>query len=61
MDASHGIILYPSQNEMNNIVREEILGVSGAARSIEKIKINQKKGYLIARNNDSLVFIPNEK
>lgn len=61
MDASHGIILYPSKNEMKNIIKEEILGVSGAARSIEKIKINQDEGYLIARNNDSLVFIPNRK
>jgi hypothetical protein len=61
MDASHGIILYPSQNEMNNITKEEILGVSGAARCIDKIKIDNKEGYIITRNNDSLVFIPNEK
>ncbi|MFS4468625.1 VCBS repeat-containing protein [Maribacter sp. 2210JD10-5] len=61
MDASHGLILYTAPNAMDKILRTEILGVSGASRSISKIKIGGEDGYLVSRNNDSLIFVPKNK
>lgn len=58
MDASHGLILYPSPNVPFTEAEYEVLGVSGAARTMAKIKIEDTEGYLISRNNDSLIFIP---
>lgn len=58
MDASHGIILYPSKKNPFTDATHSYLGVSGAARNIEPIQIKDTEGYLISRNNDSLLFIP---
>ena len=57
LDASHGLTLYPSKDKPFTQASYSHLGVSGAARSIKKIKIKDKQGYLISRNNDSIVFI----
>jgi len=55
LDASHGLLL---QNDGNgNLVLKQNLQVSGAARDIEKIKINGREEFIIARNNDSPVFL----
>ena len=61
MDASHGLILYPSTNDVFKTQDYNYLGVSGAARSIEKIKIKNKENYVISRNNDSLFFVSKER
>jgi len=58
MDASHGLILYPSATAPFTQANHNYLGVSGAARTIENINIKDTEGYLISRNNDSLLFIP---
>lgn len=58
MDASHGIVLYPSKKHPFTQATHNYLGVSGAARSIVPISIKDIEGYLISRNNDSLLFIP---
>ncbi|WP_262420215.1 VCBS repeat-containing protein [Flagellimonas meishanensis] len=55
LDALHGILL---QNDgKGKLIWTQSLDVSGAARKIEKIMINGKEHYIIARNNDSPVFI----
>ncbi len=58
MDASHGIILHPSIKHPFTQATHEYLGVPGAARTIKNINIKDTKGYLVSRNNDSLLFIP---
>lgn len=60
MDASHGIILYPSDENPFTEATHSYLGASGAARTITPIQIKDTKGYLLSRNNDSLLFIPKE-
>lgn len=60
MDASHGIILHPLRNDPFKSSDHDYLGVTGAARSIEKIKIKNKENYVISRNNDSLFFVSKE-
>ena len=61
MDASHGIIL---QNDKNGgFITSENQGfdVSGAARSIAKIKIGQTEHYLIGINNDIPILLIKEE
>lgn len=60
MDASHGIILYPSIKQAFTTENHENLGVGGAARSIEQLSIGDTNGYIITINNDSILFIPKE-
>lgn len=58
MDASHGLILHPKDAAPFTQATHSYLGVPGASRSISEINIDNTTGYLIGRNNDSLLFIP---
>lgn len=57
MDASHGLILRTSKNDLNVINEMETLGVQGASRHISTLEMDGLSGYLVSRNNDSLLFI----
>ena len=57
MDASHGIILQTSHDDLSTVKDMQTLGVPGASRSISHIRIADDQGYLVSRNNDSLIFI----
>ncbi|WP_243396873.1 VCBS repeat-containing protein [Flagellimonas pacifica] len=55
LDASHGLLL---QNDGNgDLIWKQNLKVSGAAREIEKIRINGREEFIITLNNDSPVFL----
>jgi uncharacterized membrane protein YciS (DUF1049 family) len=55
LDASHGLVL--QSDEHGAIYWKENLNISGAARSIEKIKRNGNEELIITLNNDSPVFL----
>ncbi|WP_242535681.1 VCBS repeat-containing protein [[Muricauda] lutisoli] len=55
LDASHGFLL--SNDENGNIGWKQSLGISGAARKIEKINNNGNDGFIITMNNDAPIFL----
>ncbi|MBO0343222.1 VCBS repeat-containing protein [Muricauda lutimaris] len=55
LDASHGFLL--SNDENGNIEWKQSLGISGAARKIEKINNNGNDGFIITMNNDAPIFL----
>ncbi len=55
LDASHGFLL--QNDEHGNVGWKQNLGISGAARKIEKITINGKEEFIITMNNDAPVFL----
>nr|WP_321415934.1 VCBS repeat-containing protein [uncultured Allomuricauda sp.] len=55
LDASHGFLLHNDEN--GNVSLKQNLGISGAARKIEKIIINGKEEFIITMNNDAPVFL----
>ena len=55
LDASHGFLL--QNDEHGNVGWKQNLGISGAARKIEKITINGKKEFIITMNNDAPAFL----
>ena len=57
LDALHGLILYHSKKIENPYDGDyQMLEIDGAAREIQEIKLNKKKAFIIARNNDSPIF-----
>ena len=59
MDASHGVILQNDKNGGFRWVQNQDFKVSGAARLLNKMKINNKEYFVIAINNGAPIFIPN--
>ncbi|MHA7829530.1 MAG: VCBS repeat-containing protein [Flagellimonas sp.] len=55
LDASHGFLL--QNDEHGNVSWKQNLGISGAARKIEKITINGKEEFIITMNNDAPAFL----
>ncbi len=55
LDASHGFLL--QNDESGNISYTQSLGISGAARTIKKINVNGKEGFIIALNNEAPIFL----
>ena len=55
LDASHGFLL--QNDEDGNVGWKQNLGISGAARKIEKITINGKEEFIITMNNDVPAFL----
>ncbi|WP_349522850.1 VCBS repeat-containing protein [Muricauda sp. NFXS6] len=55
LDASHGFLL--QNDEHGNVGWKQNLGISGAARKIEKITINGKEEFIITMNNDAPAFL----
>nr|WP_292966089.1 MULTISPECIES: VCBS repeat-containing protein [unclassified Allomuricauda] len=55
LDASHGFLL--QNDEKGNIRWKQNLGISGAARKIEKINSNGNMELIITMNNDAPVFL----
>jgi len=55
LDASHGFLL--QNDEHGNLSWKQNLGISGAARKIEKITINGKEEFIITMNNDAPTFL----
>lgn len=55
LDASHGIILENDEN--GNIRWKQTMGISGAARKIEKIVIDGNEEFIITMNDDAPIFL----
>ncbi len=55
LDASHGFLL--TNNESGDISWKQSLGISGAARKIEKIDSNGNDGFIITMNNEAPIFL----
>ncbi|NDV15128.1 hypothetical protein GO009_03750 [Muricauda sp. TY007] len=55
LDASHGFLL--ENDDQGNVSWKESLGISGAARKIEKIIVNGKEAFIITINNDAPTFL----
>jgi len=61
LDASHGVLLL---NDQSGFFKEYPLltfNVAGAARDIQKLKINRKSYYVVTINNGKPVFLEKEK
>lgn len=61
MDASHGLILQNDQKGGFLWSENQDFDISGAARSIAKIKIGEKEHYIIGINNKVPVFLVKEE
>ena len=59
MDASHGVILQNDKKAGFSWVQQTAFKVSGPARNLNKITINNKEYFVIGINNGSPSFIPN--
>lgn len=55
LDASHGFLL--TNDEKGDISWKQSLGISGAARKIEKINSNGNDGFIITMNNEAPTFL----
>ncbi len=55
LDASHGFLL--QNDESGNLSWKQNLGISGAARTIEKINVNGKEEFIITLNNEAPIFL----
>jgi len=55
LDASHGFLL--KNDESGNISWKQNMGISGAARKIEKININGNEEFIITINNEAPIFL----
>ena len=55
LDASHGFLL--TNDEKGDISWKQSLGISGAARKIEKINSNGNDGFIITMNNEAPIFL----
>nr|WP_297787103.1 VCBS repeat-containing protein [uncultured Allomuricauda sp.] len=55
LDASHGFLLTNDDN--GDIEWKQSLGISGAARKIEKINNNGNEGFIITMNNETPIFL----
>ncbi|MEQ9298684.1 MAG: VCBS repeat-containing protein [Cyclobacteriaceae bacterium] len=58
LDASHGILLVNDQKGWFN-EPTRTFGISGVARDVEKIDIEDRAYFIIGRNNGALVFLEN--
>ncbi len=59
LDASHGILLESDEN--GNIHWKQSLGISGAGRAIEKIRVDGEDLFIIALNNGAPIFLAKNK
>ena len=59
MDASHGVILQNDKKAGFSWVQNTAFKVSGPARNLNKIRINNKEYFVIGINNGAPAFIPN--
>jgi hypothetical protein len=59
LDASHGFLLKNDSN--GSIVWKQSIGISGAARKIEKININGNQEFIVTMNNDAPIFVIKKK
>src|SRR5690606_41162717 len=59
LDASHGILL---QRDSNGAIHwKQSLGISGAGRAIEKIRVDGEDLFIIALNNGAPIFLAKNK
>ena len=61
LDALNGLILLNDQNGAFRSAEHTSFNVSGNARSIEKCRLNDENYYIVARNNDTPVFLKKEE
>ena len=59
LDASHGFLL--KNDDHGNISWKQSMGISGAARKIEKININGNQEFIVTMNNDAPIFVIKKK
>ena len=57
LDASHGTLLLNNKKGFFNEVENQQFDISGPARDIQKIIINDSIYYIISRNNDTPIFL----
>lgn len=57
MDASHGTLLWNDGNGNFSEQRNEMIPIPGACRNIEKLMIAEVPYWVIARNNETPIFI----
>jgi hypothetical protein len=57
LDASHGLILMNDKNGGFYWARNQDFDISGPARNIQKITINNREHYIVGMNNASPVFL----
>ena len=58
MDACHGVLLQNDKNRGFHWVNNRNFNISGPARNLNKIKIQNKEYYLVGINNGTPQFIP---
>ncbi|NNJ88269.1 MAG: VCBS repeat-containing protein [Eudoraea sp.] len=61
MDASHGIILLNDKKGHFYWVPSPDIDISGPARNIEKLRVNQSDYFIIGINNDTPIFLIKNK
>jgi hypothetical protein len=57
LDASHGTLLLNDKQGFFHAARDQHFNITGPARSIEKLTINNKVHYLIGVNNNAAIFL----
>ncbi|MBW8199736.1 hypothetical protein [Flagellimonas abyssi] len=55
LDASHGFLL--TNDEFGDVRWKENMGISGAARKIEMIRIDGNQEFIVTMNNDAPIFL----
>jgi hypothetical protein len=61
LDASHGAILLNDKEGFFTLQKNQTFDVSGPARDIQKIKINNEIYYIISINNNKPIFLKKNK
>ena len=59
LDSFHGLILQNDKKGGFFWVSDDSLKVSGASKTLQKIKLNGQNSYVVGRNNDSPIFLIN--
>ncbi|SNR37275.1 Repeat domain-containing protein [Dokdonia pacifica] len=61
LDGSHGVFLKNDTKGNFIVLSNQDYDISGASRSIQKIKITDRIFYVVGRNNDTPIFLKQEK
>ncbi len=57
LDASHGVILLNNKEGFFEVHKNQNFDISGPARHIQKVRVNQEINYIVSINNNSPVFL----
>ncbi|ULC59060.1 VCBS repeat-containing protein [Flaviramulus sp. BrNp1-15] len=61
LDASHGSLLLNDKEGFFHEIENQQFDISGPARNIEKIEINDNIYFIVSRNNDTPIFLKKSK